>query len=81
MKLTFKLGHLDHLRYLKDSEFAETRIGHIEYSAPEKLYSEGYNYKADLWSLGCLFYRMVVGFAPFQAAAENDMAVVNRVSK
>jgi serine/threonine protein kinase len=79
--ITCRLGYLDNLKYLPRGEFCEARIGHIEYSAPEKLYSESYTYTADLWSLGCLFYHMLVGFVPFLAAAEDDMGVVNRISK
>lgn len=33
--------------------------------APEVLYGQMYNHKADVWSLGCLFYEMLTGFSPF----------------
>ena len=33
--------------------------------APEVLRQETYDQKADVWSLGCLFYEMLTGFTPF----------------
>jgi len=33
--------------------------------APEVLRGEHYDHKADVWSVGCLFYEMLTGFMPF----------------
>lgn len=33
--------------------------------APEVLGGQLYDHKADVWSLGCLFYEMLCGFPPF----------------
>jgi len=81
LRLQFKLGHLKHARYLRGNEQTEERIGDIEYCSPERLYSEPYNWKADLWALGILYYRLLIGFVPFSAAAKADMTVVSKISK
>ena len=44
---------------------SETLIGTPLQMAPEVLYGLMYNHKADVWSLGCLFYEMLTGFSPF----------------
>lgn len=33
--------------------------------APEVLAGQLYNHKADVWSIGCLFYELLTGFMPF----------------
>lgn len=33
--------------------------------APECLRGDFYDHRADVWSLGCLYYEMLTGFAPF----------------
>ena len=40
-------------------------IGTIDYMAPEILKGEEYNYKADLWSIGIIIYRLYFGKFPF----------------
>ena len=77
----FKLAHLHEARYLREDEQTDERTGDVEYCAPERLYSEPYNYKADLWALGCLYYRLMVGFVPFQASAVKPMDVVTKLSE
>jgi serine/threonine protein kinase len=33
--------------------------------APEVLRGDVYDHRADVWSLGCLFYELLTGFPPF----------------
>lgn len=40
-------------------------MGTLQNSAPEMLLSMEYNYKVDIWSLGCLFYRIATGESAF----------------
>lgn len=35
------------------------------YMAPELIREESYDHKADLWSLGCIMYQILVGAPPF----------------
>lgn len=46
-------------------------FGDISYMAPEVLKGEENSYASDLWSLGCILYRMYTGSCPF-SADNND---------
>ena len=39
------------------------------YMAPELIEEQPYDYKADLWSLGCIMYELLVGAPPFCTAS------------
>ena len=41
--------------------------------APEILESREYDAKADIWSVGCVFYEMLVGTSPFKGTNEVDL--------
>eukprot|EP01100_Stratorugosa_tubuloviscum_P005470 TRINITY_DN2436_c0_g2_i1.p1 TRINITY_DN2436_c0_g2~~TRINITY_DN2436_c0_g2_i1.p1 ORF type:complete len:641 (-),score=291.82 TRINITY_DN2436_c0_g2_i1:134-2056(-) len=42
-----------------------SNVGTPWYTAPEVINSEEYSYLADIWSLGCSLYEMVLGIAPY----------------
>ena len=50
-----------------DNTRVRTLCGTSEYMAPEMLLRNGYTKAVDWWSLGALFYEMLVGKPPFQA--------------
>jgi len=54
-------------RFLKDDEKCHTRCGTPAYVSPEILLGLPYDQSTDLWSIGCLLYMLVSGYAPFQA--------------
>lgn len=47
-----------------------TLVGTADYVSPELLKNDEVGYSADLWSLGCVVYQMIVGKPPFKAASE-----------
>lgn len=47
-------------------------IGTFLYMAPELMKGEGYEFKSDVWSLGCILYEMCYGVSPFQYARDVD---------
>ena len=56
--LAVKVEHPDEEHY--------TLCGTPNYIAPEVASQQAHSYPADLWSIGCLFYSMVVGTPPFE---------------
>ena len=47
------------------SDRAYTNCGTPGYCAPEVMLDAGYNYKADIWSIGILICEILGGFTPF----------------
>ena len=59
-----------------DTERVHKVIGTAQYMPPEAYVKDkGYNWKFDMWSLGCCLYEIVVGSPPF-GANPNDQAVM-----
>eukprot|EP00352_Strombidinopsis_acuminata_P000542 CAMPEP_0176345642 /NCGR_PEP_ID=MMETSP0126-20121128/5624_1 /TAXON_ID=141414 ORGANISM="Strombidinopsis acuminatum, Strain SPMC142" /NCGR_SAMPLE_ID=MMETSP0126 /ASSEMBLY_ACC=CAM_ASM_000229 /LENGTH=206 /DNA_ID=CAMNT_0017692747 /DNA_START=480 /DNA_END=1100 /DNA_ORIENTATION=+ len=51
---------------------AMTNCGTPQYAAPEVMLGIGYNYKADIWSIGILICEMIGGFTPFNGMDISD---------
>jgi serine/threonine-protein kinase ULK/ATG1 len=60
-----KIVDLGVARYLSDSSFARTTCGTPLTSAPEVHLNKKYDHKAEVWSIGCIFYQFLTGFYPF----------------
>lgn len=61
-----KLGDFGISRMMRScSEYASTFAGTPYYMSPEVLKQEGYNFKSDVWSLGCIFYELLMLDRPF----------------
>jgi serine/threonine protein kinase len=50
-----------------------TRVGTPLYIAPEVLRSENYDYRVDVWSLGCTMYELLTGRYLFQVRDERAL--------
>jgi len=51
----------------------KTQCGTPLYMAPQILNKQLYNYKADIWALGVIFYELIVGTHPFTAKTLKDL--------
>lgn len=59
-----KLADFGLARYLAYGQVLKSVCGTASYMAPEMLAAEGYDAKADVWSLGVLFYLTITGESP-----------------
>ncbi|KAM9849764.1 serine/threonine-protein kinase 36-like [Aulostomus maculatus] len=46
-------------------------LGTMPYMSPELIKEEPYDYRADLWALGCILYELHTGHLPFDSASEH----------
>ena len=71
-----KLGDLGVSRLMEDDRAAEmSRVGTPMYFAPELIKREAYDYRVDVWSLGCLVYTIMQLQPPFRADNIYSLAV------
>ena len=73
-----KLGDFGLARTLGMGILAETYVGSPFYMSPEVLQvrnhtSERYDFRADIWSLGCILYELILGKRPFHAKEIEDL--------
>mmetsp|Transcript_59727 Transcript_59727/g.82048 ORF Transcript_59727/g.82048 Transcript_59727/m.82048 type:complete len:117 (-) Transcript_59727:870-1220(-) len=72
-RVEVKIGDLGFARKLEVTDLAATMCGTPLMMAPEVLMQKKYDHKADIWSLGALFYEMITGFTPFTGKNQNDL--------
>lgn len=62
-----KLGDLGLGRqFTSQTMEANSRVGTPLYMSPEVLKGEGYDFKSDVWSLGCIAYELCALKSPFK---------------
>jgi len=67
-------------RLISLSNYGNTQgVGTVVYMAPEILKGNEYNYKADLWSIGIIIYRLYFGKFPFPGFEKQ--ALINNIEK
>lgn len=68
-----KLADFGFARMLESSSLAHTHCGTPLYMAPEIFELKDYDNKADIWSIGCIFYEMLFGFPPYSGLNHKDL--------
>ena len=61
-----KLGDLNVSKIIKRSELDHTQTGTPYYASPEVWSNEPYDYKSDIWSVGCIIYELCALKPPFR---------------
>lgn len=62
-----KIGDLNVSKIARKDGLNYTQAGTPYYSAPEVWKDVPYDFKADVWSLGCIIYELTCLQLPFQA--------------
>jgi serine/threonine protein kinase len=61
-----KIADFGMSRYSGKSSVMVSYVGTPFYMAPQILKNGSYSYKCDIWSLGVVFYELVVGCVPWK---------------
>lgn len=78
---TIKVGDLGLSRELSEHTIqAHSKVGTPLYMSPEVLKGDGYDFKSDIWSLGCLLYELAMLRSPFRAEGLNMMSLFQKIS-
>ena len=64
---TSKLGDMNVSKSADKNGLNYTQTGTPYYASPEVWRDEPYDFKSDIWSLGCVLYEMITLKPPFQA--------------
>ena len=68
-----KLADFGFSKILEPDELTDTRCGSPVYMAPEIIMKKYYSHNSDVWSLGCIFYKMIFGIEPFYVREKEEL--------
>ncbi|KAG9410642.1 Serine/threonine-protein kinase Nek7 [Aphanomyces cochlioides] len=75
-----KVGDLGLGRYLSENTMeAHSKVGTPLYMSPEVLRGDGYDWKCDVWSLGCILYELAMLRSPFKSEGLNLYGLFQKV--
>lgn len=75
---SIKIADFGFARKVTKPNCLTTLCGTAEYIAPEVLTLEGYDQRADMWSVGVIVYILLGGYAPFEGSLEELASAIQR---
>lgn len=72
---TIRIGDFNVSKRKEKDKMLKTQTGTPFYACPEIYQSQPYDEKADIWSLGCLFYELCMLNPPFDADGVADLSL------
>ena len=79
---TVKVGDLGLGRAMSEQTMeAHSKVGTPLYMSPEVLGGRGYDWKSDIWSLGCLLYELAMLKSPFKSEGLNLYKLFQKISR
>lgn len=75
--LQVKLADFGLAKQQQDNALLQSMVGTMTYTCPEIVTNKTYNAKADIWSLGCIMYQMMMGHAPFDGS--NPFTIAQQI--
>ena len=80
---SLKIGDLGLGRFFSSQTYEVlSRVGTPLYMSPEILHGSGYEFKSDVWSLGCITYEMATLRSPFKSDEKMSLYdLFNKINK
>ena len=60
-------------KYLDYNKVTNTMVGTPYFMSPEQMYQRHYDYKSDVWGIGCVLFMMMYGEYPFKGKGMRDL--------
>ena len=70
---TIKIGDLN-VSKISEMGIAYTQIGTPYYASPEIWMDKSYDYKSDIWSIGCIIYELCMLLPPFRGTSIKNLS-------
>jgi NIMA (never in mitosis gene a)-related kinase len=79
-KTLVQIGDLGLGRGLEHSLVAKSKVGTPLYMSPEVIQGQIHDYKADIWSLGCILYELACLKSPFKEPGLNLPGLMKKIT-